>query len=816
MTKKSTLPVIPLSPEQIRLTCDPAQFSFKTTNELEPLTEYIGQERAVEAIEFGVGIKRHGYNIFVLGSSGTGKHTLVDGFVRQQAADEPTPSDWCYVNNFVQPYRPTALQLPTGMGKQLQNDMETLVDELRSGLSSALENEEYVTRRQVLESDFRDRQQKMIQIVQDSAQEQGLTLLRTPAGLAFAPVKDGNVITQEEFQKLPDEERKAFQTIIDGLQVELQDALQKVPNWQRELRQSIRELRREVTSSVITNLLDELRKAYAEQSGVLDYLQALETNISDNLQDFLRNPEADEGGGGKAKASKVATPILGKAGKNPALRRYEVNVLVDSSEANGAPVIYENNPSYLNVVGRIEQMAQMGALITDFTLIKPGKLHAANGGYLLLDAQKVLTSPYAWEGIKRALQSGEVRIESPGQMLSMTSTISLEPEPIPLNVKVILLGDRRLYYMLAQADPEFHELFKVAADFNEVLERNPENQLLYARLIAGIVQREGLKPFNKAAVARIIEYSARFVSDSERMTARMQSIVDLLEEAEYWGQKANAKTITAKHVQQAIDAQIRRLDRTRERMQEQVLRETILIDTTGEKIGQVNGLAVLQLGNFAFGKVSRISARVRLGSGEVIDIEREVRTGGPSHSKGVLILSSYLGARYAQDTPLSLTASLVFEQSYGGVDGDSASSTELYALLSAIAEAPINQALAVTGSVNQYGEVQAIGGANEKIEGFFDLCNERGLTGEQGVLIPASNVKHLMLRQDIVDAVKKKKFNIYPVETIDQGITILTGLPAGEADADGIFPEGTINRMVADRLVAFAEKRLAFDKRAFA
>lgn len=461
MTKKSTRPVAPLTPKQLCLGCDPAQFSFKTTAELEPLTDYIGQERAIEAIEFGVGIKRHGYNIYALGSSGTGKHTLVDGFVQKQAQSEPTPSDWCYVNNFDQPYRPHALQLPAGMGRQLRHDMETLIDELRNGLSSALESEEYQTRRQVLEAEFREQQQKVLQAVQESAQESGLTLLRTPAGLAFAPVKDGNVVAQEEFQKLSDEEQKKFQAIIEELQKELQNALQQVPNWQRELRKNVRELRREVTSYVITGLIDELRKTYAEQPPIIDYLNAVEEDIGENLQDFLRNPEGEEGKEGGQKPPPAIAAVMGNPNKNPALRRYEVNVLVDSSEANGAPVIYESNPSYLNLVGRIEQMAQMGALITDFMLIKPGKLHEANGGYLLLDAQKVLASPYAWEGLKRALQFGEVRIESPGQMLSMTSTISLEPESIPLNIKVILLGDRRLYYLLAQADPEFHELFKL-------------------------------------------------------------------------------------------------------------------------------------------------------------------------------------------------------------------------------------------------------------------------------------------------------------------------------------------------------------------
>jgi len=452
-------------------------------------------------------------------------------------------------------------------------------------------------------------------------------------------------------------------------------------------------------------------------------------------------------------------------------------------------------------------MAMMGALVTDFTLIKPGALHQANGGYLILDALKALTSPYAWEGLKRALQFGDIRIESPVQMMSLTSTVSLEPEPIPLDIKVILVGDRMIYYLLAQADPEFGELFKVAADFEDEFVRDEETTKQYARLIATMVRKENLLPFEKGAVCRVIEESARAVEDAERMTARMRNVVDLMEESDHWARAAQAERVAAEHVEQAIAARIYRSDRVSRRMQEEVLRGTILIDTEGEAIGQINGLSVIQMGGYAFGKPARITASVRMGRGEVVDIEREVELSGPLHSKGVLILSSFIKGRYAVERPLSLGASLVFEQSYGGVDGDSASSTELYALLSAIARVPLKQSLAVTGSVNQYGRVQAIGGVNEKIEGFFDLCAARGLTGDQGVLIPASNVKHLMLRKDVVEAAAEGKFAIYPVETIDQGMEILSGLPAGERDEDGRYPEGTINRMVEDRLAEFAERQ---------
>ncbi|MEZ4708677.1 MAG: AAA family ATPase [Caldilineaceae bacterium] len=804
--------VIPLSPDQLYTPFVLDEVDFTTTDDLTELTDPIGQERAMEALQFGVGIERHGYNIFALGPAGAGKYTLARRYVERRAATQPPPSDWCYINNFDQPYKPHALQLPPGMGKTLHADMEHLVDELQTGLSAALESDEYQTRLQVLESEFRERQQTSLQELQDNAQARGLTLLRTPAGLVFAPYKDGNVLSPEDFQKLPEEERKHLESEVEELQKTLQTVLQQAPRWERELRAKVRELRREVTDFVINDATDDLLAKYAELPAVVEYLQAVRTDVSSHLQDFFKAPEGPVEGEAEGDPSPAPNPLNGNSRRNPALRRYQVNVLVDCSDAQGAPVLYEINPSYLNLVGRVEQMAQMGALVTDFTLIKPGVLHRANGGYLLIDARKLLMQPNAWEGLKRALEFGEIRIESPLQMMSLTSTMSLEPEPIPLDVKVILLGDRMLYYLLAQADPDFDELFKVAADFSEVITRDPESQTQYARLIATIVQSEKLRPFDKSAVGRVIEQSARMVGDSEKLSTRVQMIVDLLEETDHWAAEANTQVATAEHVQKAIDAKIRRADRTREMMQEQVLRETILVDTAGERVGQINGLAVLQLGNFAFGRASRITATVRLGKGEVVDIEREVAMSGPSHSKGVLILAGYLGGRYAQKQPLSLAANLVFEQSYGGIDGDSASSTELYALLSAIAEVPIRQSLAVTGSVNQHGEVQAIGGVNEKIEGFFDLCNARGLTGEQGVLIPAANVKHLMLRKDVVDAVTAGQFHIYPIETIDQGIEVLTGIPAGAANAKGQYPKGSINRLVAERLAEFAKLRREYDR----
>ena len=800
-------PVSPLSPETLYHRCTLDFLEFDTTTDLPDRSDFIGQDRAVKALDLGVSIQRQGYNIFALGQSGTGKHTLIRRLVEARAKDEAPPDDWCYVNNFDQPYMPRAFRLPAGMGKELQRDMERLVEDLRTGLSAAFESEEYQNRRRVLEQEFNERQQESLKELQDKAKERGLALLRTPSGLAFAPLRDGEVVPPEEFQKLPEEEQQRLQQEVESLQGELQKVLLQVPRWERDFRSRLRELHDDVTAVVVNDVLDDLQAKYQDQPAVLDYLQAVQRDVGDHLDDFLDDGEE------KPDENAPAVPVPESFKKAPGLRRYQVNVLVASGDATGAPVIYESNPSYLNLVGRVEQMAMMGALITDFTLIKPGVLHRANGGYLILDALKVLSSPYAWEGLKRALQFREIRIESPTQMLSMTSTITLDPEPIALDVKVILMGDRRIYYLLAQQDPDFLELFKIAADFDDEFVRDQETTGEYAHLIATIVRREELHPFDRGAVCRVIEHASRLVEDSERVTARMQSIVDLLQEADHWAQAAGATTVGAEHVQQALDAQVYRSDRVRERMQEETIRGTIMLDTSGSQIGQINGLSVISMGTFEFGRPSRITATVHLGKGDVLNIEREVDLSGPFHNKGVLILSGYLRSRYATEQPFALDASLVFEQSYGGVDGDSASSTELYALLSAIARIPIKQSLAVTGSVNQLGQVQAIGGVNQKIEGFFDLCNARGLTGEQGVLIPATNVVHLMLRQDVVDAVTAGKFHIYPITTIDEGIELLTGLPAGVPDEDGVYPEGSVNRRVTDRLAEMAAKRKALDAR---
>jgi lon-related putative ATP-dependent protease len=731
-----------------------------------------------------------------------GKRSFVQQFFEQRAAQEPVPPDWVYYYNFKQKNNPCAIRLPAGKGMEFSRDMNGLIGELRSALSAAFESDEYRARRQILEQEFTDRQEKSLEGLQEKAKEGGFEMIRTPGGLVFAPVREGEVLTPDQYQALPEEERKQVQGRMEELQKELQEVLQQVPTIQREARERMKELNKDITRYAVGSLIDELQKKYAEISDIVTYLDNVEEDVIENVDELL--PQDEEAAGSNPLAALMSRA---RGPEDPILRRYEINLLVDNSGLSGAPVIYEDNPTYQNLIGQVEHIAQMGALVTDFTLIKAGALHKANGGYLILDALKLLQQPYAWEALKRALRSRCIRLESIAQMLSLISTTSLEPEPIALNVKIALLGDRLLYYLLMQNDPDFRELFKVEADFEDDMDRSQENQMLYAQLVASMVRQFDLKPFDRGAVARVIEFASRIASDSSKLTTHLLPISEVLVEANYWADENGEGAVTAGDVEKAIQEQVFRADRIRERDHEGILDDIYKIDTSGERVGQVNGLSVLQIGDFAYGRPSRITSRVWAGKGSVIDIEREVDLGGPIHSKGVMILSGFLGARYAQKTPLALSATLAFEQSYGGVEGDSASSAELYALLSALSEVPIRQSIAVTGSVNQYGQVQAIGGVNEKIEGFFDICRARGLTGEQGVMIPASNVRHLMLREDIVQAVAQGKFAIYPIEHIDQGIELLTGTPAGAPGEDGEYPQDSINGKVLRRLEKFSAQQ---------
>jgi len=785
----------PLPAALLHRRSSPEELPFKLSSELADAPAMIGQDRAAEAVELALRIRRKGYNVYALGPAGTGRHSLVEDLLHRRAATESTPPDLCYVNNFSDPQRPRQLDLPAGQGTGFATSMKRLIDELRISLPAAFERDEYRARREVLDQQMKAHSEEGFGGLQQRAEAKGIALIRTPMGLALAPQRDGKVMSPDDFQALPEDERKHIQADLETAQGELEAVMRQVPQWEREHRDAVRALNRDTTGFAVAGLVGELRNTYADLPDLLDYLDAVEHDIKENVDDFL--PQAQPQPTSEPAGSPIP-PAAQAAVEDMRYRRYQVNVIVDNGNRQGAPVVYEDNPTYQNLVGRVEHLARFGALITDFNLIQAGALHRANGGYLILDAERLIAGGYGWAALKRGLQSEEIRIESIEQALSLASTVTLQPEPIALDVKVVLVGSPLLYYLLSQHDEDFAELFKIAADFDDRVARSTDATMLYARAIATIVRRDHLRAFDRDAVARVIEHAARLAGDSERLSTSMRAIHELLQEADQLAADAGKEVVGATEVQGALDAQVRRSDRIYRRMQEEIARRTIRIENSGEVVGQINGLSVISLGALAFGNPTRITAQVRMGRGEVVDIEREVQLGGPLHSKGVLILSGFLGGRFGATRPLSLHASLVFEQSYGGVDGDSASAAELFALLSALAEVPIKQCFAVTGSVDQHGVIQAIGGINEKIEGFFDVCLTGGLTGEQGIIFPASNVKHLMLRADVVAAAADGKFRIIPMETIDQGLQLLTGVATAVTD-----------QKIATRLDDFAARAAA-------
>ncbi len=792
-------PPAALLPARLRRRTDPSDLAFATTAELEDLDEILGQDRALEAVRFGLAIGRPGFNLFLLGPLGVGKRTLASRIINEVAARRRVADDWVHIHNFADPRRPRALRLPCGRGAQLRDDTARLIEDLRIAIPGAFESDDYRTRRQMLETDLKEKQEQSFGAVEDEARAHGIGLLRTPAGFAFAAMRDGKIVPPDAFETWPEEERKRVEDTIEGLQASLRTAVETVQRRQKTARDALRDLNRQTSSFAAGHLIAAVKTTFEDLPDVEAFLNGVEHEIANDTDSFL--PEEQE----------PSMPQFLRRNVEDRLRLYRVNLLVHHENGGGAPVVFEEHPTHDNLIGKIEYRAEMGALTTDFTLIKGGALHRANGGYLVLDARKLLTEPFAWDALKRVVKARQIRIESPGERFGLVSTIGLDPEPIPLDAKIVLLGDRDLYYLLSDLDPEFGELFKVAAEFDDEMARNPEHVRRYAHLIATLARRNALRPLDRQATSRVIDHAARLAGDSERLTTDVARISDFLAEADHWAGEAGRAVISEADVTHAQAASDYRLGRLRQRTLDEIVRGTLMIDTAGSVIGQINGLAVYTIGGASFGRPSRITARVRPGSSGVLDIERSVRLGGPMHSKGVMILTGFLTGRFAIDRPLSLAASLVFEQSYGGVDGDSASSAELYALLSALSGLAIDQGFAVTGSVNQRGQVQAIGGANEKIEGFFDICAARGLTGKQGVLIPAANVVHLMLADRVVEAVAAGQFRILPIESIDQGIAVLTGKPAGVRGTDGNFPADSVNGLVEARLIELAESRRNYE-----
>jgi predicted ATP-dependent protease len=795
----STVPVSALPASRLYRAAELAGLGFATTADLAPLDGLVGQARASEALRFGTHIGAHGFNIFAIGTSGAGVQRSVKALLEKAATERPGAADWVYVNNFVDPRRPTAIVLPSRRAPAFQKVMRALIEDLKAAIPAVFESENYQTRHSAIEEAVRSKGETAFSALRDKALAKSISILRTPMGFAMAPTQNGEVVPPDQFNTWPEEKRHETEAAIRELEKELEQTLRGIPRLEKERRDAVRALDRETASFAISQSIEEAKGQMRDLPAVLAHLDTVRDDLVDNVYLFVSPQAAGEDAAGAAPA-RPGSPF----------DRYEVNVLVTPIDHEaGAPVVEELHPTLSNLVGRIEHLSEQGVLVTNFRLIRAGALHRANGGTIMLDARSLLLEPFSWQALKRALSQREVAIEDIARFAGFATTVSLEPDPIPLDIKVILYGERILYYMLAAADPDFAQHFKVLADFDDEIDRSADSEAMLARIIGALAGREGLKPFDREAVARLIEQAARLADDQGKLTLGTEKIRDLLVEAAFWAGDAKREVVNRADVDRAIDEQVRRAARVRERSAEMILRDIALIDTAGSRVGQINGLSVMSLGDFAFGRPTRITCRVRPGAGRILDIEREVELGGPLHSKGVLILSGFLAGRYAMDAPISLSASLVFEQSYGGVDGDSASSTELYALLSALAEAPLRQELAVTGSVNQLGEVQAIGGVNEKIEGYFEICQSRGLTGTQGVMIPQANVQHLMLRADVVAACSDGRFAIYPVRTIDQGIALLTGRVAGERGADGTYPEGSINRAVEDRLRGFAKSRRA-------
>ncbi len=791
--------VSPLPPDRLYRAADVSSLDFATTAELAPPRVLVEQPRAHEAIRFGTDMAVRGFNIFAIGANGANIQSSVRTLLEDAAGKRPKPSDWVYVYNFITPYRPVAIALPSGRAPDLAKAVDRLIDDIKVSLPAAFEGEDYQKRRGSIEQQIRGRNEQAFAALRDRATAKGVAILRTPMGFAMAPMKDGQVVPPAEFNNWPPEQQQAVQTAIEELEKDLEQTLRAIPRQERELRDAVRELDRGTARNAITQPIEECRAKFADVPKVVAHLDAVQSDIMENAALFI-NPQA---------AGEEAVQAGMRAGA--VFERYGVNVFVTPDDgAPGAPVVEEVHPTLSNLVGRIEHIPVQGALVTNFKLIKAGSLHRANGGGLMIDLRNLLGEAYSWAALKRALLRQEIVIEDVARFMGMTTTVTLEPDPIPLDVKVVLFGDRNLYYLLVSQDPDTGQHFKVLADFDDDVDRSPASEAMLARLIGSIAASAGLKPLDRDGVARVIEYAARLADDLSKLTLLIESIHDLVAEA--WYCAGSRDVVTRADVEQAITQRRRRASRIEERGREMILRDIALIDSSGRSVGQVNGLSVLGLAGYSFGRPTRITARVRPGSGRIVDIEREVELGGPLHSKGVLILSGFLSGRYALELPMSLYASLVFEQSYGGVDGDSASSAELYALLSALSELPLRQDFAVTGSVNQHGHVQAIGGVNEKIEGFFDVCAARGLTGTQGVLIPVSNAQHLMLRADVVEACRAGRFAVYPIRTIDEGIQVLTGQAAGERGSDGKYTEGSVNRLVEERLATFARARQALGR----
>jgi lon-related putative ATP-dependent protease len=792
-----------LKPEELRWHCDPNQFEFASTEDLPPLEGTIGQERALSAIDFGIGIRASGFNLFILGQPGTGRTSTIKKILTSHAEKQPVPDDWCYVHDLKDGARPEYIRLPAGMGQELKKDLDHLVERLTEEIPKVFEGKEYEKQKQRITSDYQKKHNNLFQALEQEANAKGFSLQQGASGLVLIPLKDEKPLTQEDYEKLSHAEKAHIEKISTELHKRIKEVMHDVRRLEEEMRAQIADMEKAVLLFAIGHLFEQLEPKYRAFERVIEHFETCKKDLTGRIEELRSQKEPQ-----------IAIPGLTPPPQETSFDRYQVNLLIDNSQCKGAPVVYEANPTYFNLFGRIEHIIQMGNATTNFHMIKAGALHRANGGYLILDCREVLFNLFSYEALKRCIRNREVKIEDMAEQFRMIATVTLKPQPIPLDCKIILIGTPLFYYLLFQLDPDFRKYFKVKVDFDQMMKNTWENIQQYALFIGSKCVEEGLRHFDPTAVARTIEYATRLTDDQQRFSARFLDITDLIREAAFYAEREAQELVTAKHVDLAIEARTYRSNKLEERIQDEIDDGSLLIDTEGSMVGQLNGLSVYQLGDYSFGKPSRVTVRSFLGKGGVVNIEREAKLSGPIHDKGVMILGGFFGERYARDKPLALSATICFEQSYGGIEGDSASSTELYGLLSSLADLPIDQGIAVTGSVNQLGMVQPIGGVNEKIEGFYAVCKAKGLTGRQGVIIPDANRKNLMLKQEVINAVENGQFRIWSVTSIDQGIEILTGKPAGERLEDGTWPAGSVNERVDRRLREMIEIARNFQKEA--
>ncbi|MCL4498756.1 MAG: AAA family ATPase [Chloroflexi bacterium] len=788
-----------LQPAQLRRVCDPSEVPPASSSEVPPLTGPAGQERAARSIEFALGLKAQGFNLFVAGPAGTGRDQILLRFVKEFAAREPVPRDWVYVYNFSDQDRPLAISLPPSLGKTFAQDMADFIDHAQEEIPRAFESEEYEKRKSELLQRFEHRKDEDLAKLQRDAESRGFMVQVTQSGIMTIPIIRDRPMTKDEFDLLPDDKREAIQEKSDVLQAEVNELLREVRQMEKQAREEVQTLDKEIVLFAVGHLLDRPLHVAREHNQVVEHLTRVEEDIADHVDDY------------KAAQKPAAIPGFEFLARKPSFDRYKVNLFVNNEDCKGAPVVLELNPSYYNLFGKLEYKAEMGGMSTDFSMLKPGAIHRANGGYLILHALDVLLNPLSWDALKRTIRGREARIENIGEQYRAVPAATLKPEPIPVTGKVVLIGDLNLYSLLYHYDPEFRKLFKVKADFNIDMDRNHEHVEQYLGWLSRTIQEVGLKPFTREGMAKVVEYGSWLAGDQEKLSTRFLEVGDLVVESSYWASVEGVEEVSASHVKRAVDEKTYRSNMIEERIREMIEEGTIFIATEGSVAGQINGLSVSQIGDYMFGQPNRITCRVRPGKKGVVDIQRETKMSGPIHQKGVFTLAGYLEGKFAADVPLSLDASLSFEQLYSGVEGDSASSTELYALISALAEVPISQQVAVTGSVNQQGEVQPIGGVNAKIEGYYAVCKVKGLTGSQGVMIPKSNAKNLMLKEEIIDAVKAGQFHIWAVSSIDEGVEVLTGRPAGHRTEDGKYELSSVNYLVDKKLRDFADRMKEYE-----